>query len=220
MAPVSWPPVRLGISAALLFAALLGIPVTGPAQEHSPEQVVRTTADELLEQLRERRDALHSDPERLQRAVDAVLDPALDFDLTTRLVLGRHWRRATPGQRSRFSDEFRRMLLRTYSAPLLEYADDIAIDFLPSPAPKDGRGSVRTVLSYRGSPPVAVNYQLRRTGEVWRIYDVVIEGVSAVVTFRATFGDAIQRLGLDAFLDRLEAKNLDRVPSARTGADS
>ncbi|MGB0713227.1 MAG: MlaC/ttg2D family ABC transporter substrate-binding protein [Gammaproteobacteria bacterium] len=192
----------------MAFAFLLAVLVLSPvrAQDGAAVAVVRDTSDRLLKVLREDHARLSGDRRALMETVEEVLMPALDFSLTARLALGRSGRTATPEQLTRFEGLFSEMLLRTYTAPLLEYADNIHIGFPPpTPQEKSDRASVRTELLIGERPPVAVNYSMRLSDGHWRVYDVVIAGISAVITFRRDFAADIRKHGLDGFMDRLEA---------------
>lgn len=171
--------------------------------------VIRNASNGLLKTLKERADELHKDPAKLHEAVNNAVLPVLDFPTTSRLVLGRNFRKANAQQRARFAEAFRGMLLRTYAASLLRYADDIQIKYLPVPASKrPDRQLIPVQISYKGNPPIDVSYYMhnRKAGK-WLIYDVKILGVSAVVTFRKTFAEEIKQFGMDGFLDRLEKKS-------------
>ena len=197
---------NLCMGLALILSSLALAP-TAAADAHAPENIVRKTTEGLLKALRANPEIYKTDRKTLMDLVETVLMPSLDFPLTSRLVLGRYWRRASENQQARFVRSFRDMLLRTYTTPLLEYADDVDIAFQPSNEPEDNRATVRTTLSFSGRDPVPVFYSMRRKEDGWKAYDVVIGGVSAVVTFRASFGEDIKKQGLEAFLNSLEAHN-------------
>ncbi|MGB1109013.1 MAG: MlaC/ttg2D family ABC transporter substrate-binding protein [Gammaproteobacteria bacterium] len=178
---------------------------TAPSAD--PAQVIRDATDQLLVQLQTKQETLSTDQAALQQVIADAIAPVLDLKRATRLILGRNYRKATDEQREQFAREFQSMLLRTYAASLLKYADDIVFEYLPEvPASRPDRRSVRTRLSYKNSPPIPVNYKLHKTDQGWLIYDVTILGVSAVVMFRNTFGEEIKRHGMAGFLERLSAR--------------
>jgi phospholipid transport system substrate-binding protein len=200
--------LRHGWWLPILFWVFVPLTAVAGGATQGPQDVVTDTANTLIQRLRQDHDRLTRNAAELRRVVEQILDPASDYPLSARLVLGRYWNQATPAQRERFLRDFRGMLLRTYTAPLLEYAQDIAVEVLPgSPPAKDRRATVRTVLAIGGRPPVPVNYHLRQGEDGWKVYDVVIQGVSAIVTFRSSFAEEIQRFGLSGFLDRLAERS-------------
>ena len=120
-------------------------------RDWEPERIVRKTTEDLLSALHANPEIYKTDRQKLMELVDEVLMPSLDFSLTSRLVMGRHWRKADAGQRKRFVQLFRDMLLRTYTHPLLEYAEDVDIVFQPGgKRSDDDRTTVRTTLSFSG----------------------------------------------------------------------
>lgn len=172
-----------------------------------PAAVIEMATNQLLDQLKNDHEQLSNDQSALQQVIADAIAPVFDLESATRLILGRNYRKATDDQRARFAKEFESMLLRTYAASLLRYASDIRFEYLPEvPSKKPTRRTVRTRLSYKDAPPIAVNYKLRKGSEGWRIYDVTILGVSAVVMFRNTFGEEIKRYGMEGFLERLAAR--------------
>jgi phospholipid transport system substrate-binding protein len=136
-----------------------------------------------------------------------VLLPHFDVEHAARLVLGRHWRTATPEQRKRFIDAFYGSLLSNYGDALIEFTGD-RIKVLPSPVAADATtATVRTEVKRSNGQKIPVNYTLRKTEAGWKAWDVVIEGISYVKSFREDFGSEIDQKGLDAVITRLEAQN-------------
>ena len=191
-----------------LFAGAAG-GQSAPSQADA-QALVRQASEHLLQRLRADRSRLLNDAAALREVVAETMMPVLDFTALSRLVLGRHFRKATPAQRQLFAQQFRDMLLRSYTAPLLEYADNIQIDYLPMTASeRPDRSVVRTRLSYRGSQRIPINYRLRFKDDRWLVYDVTIMGLSAVGLFRQAFNADIQRLGIEAFLAQLAQRERD-----------
>ncbi len=180
-----------------------------PSAPSTALEVIREASESLLQTLKGQAAELRKNPQKLNQAVNNAVLPVLDFPTTSRLVLGKNFRKANADQRARFEQAFQGMLLRTYAASLLRYADDINIDYLPVPASKrPDRQVIHIQISYKGNPPINVSYYMHnRKGGEWLIYDVKILGVSAVVTFRKTFAEEIKQFGMDGFLERLEEKS-------------
>ena len=133
--------------------------------------------------------------------------PHFDFARMTQLAVGRKWKEATPEQRRSLEDGFRTLLVNTYSTAIstgVTPADKVDVK------PAQGSGddvTVRTVVHRSGKPPVPVDYRLSKTGEGWKVYDVVVESVSLVQTYRGSFSEEITRSGIDGLIKVLERKN-------------
>ncbi|MGQ0428827.1 MAG: MlaC/ttg2D family ABC transporter substrate-binding protein [Gammaproteobacteria bacterium] len=199
-------PVALVI--ALVAPARAAEPVPGPV----PQQLIETTARRLLEALDHDREAARQNPTRVQRLVDEILLPHFDTAYSARLVLGRHWRSATPEQRRRFVDGFYQSLLRNYGAALAEFtADRLAV--LPFRGDlANGQATIRTEVKRRDGTRVPVNYAMHATRHGWKAWDVTIEGISYVRNFRNDVGAEVDQRGLDAVIERLERENAGGRP--------
>lgn len=138
--------------------------------------------------------------------VRAVVLPRVDVEMAARLVLGRHWRDATEAQRQAFIDAERDLLLRLYAAHALDYLDAEVEVVATQVAPDGQRSGVRTRVSRPGKPEVSVDYQLRLANDEWKVFDAVVNGVSAIITLRNAIGEDISRFGLDATIDKLREK--------------
>jgi phospholipid transport system substrate-binding protein len=201
--PVSF--AHLAIALAFLFA-------TSVAQtaEREAQAVVRETTDRFLAEIQRQHAALRGKPERLYALVDEIVVPAINVEVVTRLALGKHWRRFDPGQQRRFQEAFRRLLLRTYGAPLLDALEDpskLEIRYLPNaPNPTSDDTVVRTTVRYADRPPVQVDYRMRQFDGQWKAYDVIVAGISSVMTYRSTFGELIQTRGVEELIKDLEVR--------------
>jgi phospholipid transport system substrate-binding protein len=195
------------------FATVPALAADAPATPGpGPQELMEKVSQDLLKELEGNREALRKDPARLRDLVDRYLLPHFDTEHAARLVLGKHWRAATPEQRKRFVDAFYQSLMANYGDALLEFTDD-RVKFLPFRGdPNATSATVRTEVKRNDGTPVPVNYSLRRTPAGWKAWDVTIEGISYVKNFRTDFGAEIDQKGLDAVIQRLEAQN--RSPSA------
>ncbi len=198
-----WARLLPWLALGLLAAAAAGLPAARAAAA-GPEQLVRDITAQVRQALARQAGRIAEDPAVVHRIVEAHVLPHVDFERMSRLVLGKHWRRATPDQRRRFVEGFRALLVRTYSTALADSAD-IEIDFLPSrPGPGPGEVEVRTEIRQPGGLGIPVSYRLHRaTDGRWKAYDMSIEGVSLVGTYRSSFGAEIERAGLEALIRRL-----------------
>lgn len=171
-----------------------------------PSQLIESAANIMLQEIAARRAEFRRDPSKLYALVDEVLLPYFDVDHAARLVLGRHWSSATPEQRRRFIDAFYKSLLNNYGDALIEFTGD-RIKVLPYKGDAAAKtATVRTTVRRSSGEVVPVNYSLRLTDQGWKAWDVVIEGVSYVRSFREDFGAEIDQKGLDAVIQRLEAQ--------------
>lgn len=203
--------MRSGAAYACLLFLILPVPggaalaetVPGPA----PQELIETTSVRMLQALDADRDAARRDPARVRRLVDEILLPHFDTDYSARLVLGRHWRAATPQQRQRFVDSFYRSLLRNYGSALAEFTAE-RMSVLPFRGDTaSGQATVRTEVRRSDGTRVPVNYSMRATPAGWKAWDVTIEGISYVRNLRNDVGAEVDQRGLDAVIERLESES-------------
>ena len=184
-------------------------PVPGPG----PQQLVEQVSTDLLKAIDADRAVLSKDPAKLRAVVDRVLLPNFDAEYSARLVLGKHWRTATPEQRTRFIDAFVDSMMRQYGTALLDFTANrmTMLPFRGDPAATSA--TVRTEIKRDDGTPVPVNYSLRATPSGWKAWDVTIEGVSYVKNFRTDFSAEIDAKGLDAVIQRLESQGTTAAPA-------
>ena len=184
-------------------------PVPGPG----PQQLVEQVSIDLLKAIDADRAALAKDPAKLRALVDRILLPNFDAEYSARLVLGKHWRTATPEQRTRFIDAFVDSMMRQYGTALLDFTANrmTMLPFRGDPAATSA--TVRTEIKRDDGTPVPVNYSLRATPSGWKAWDVTIEGVSYVKNFRTDFSAEIDAKGLDAVIQRLESQGTTATPA-------
>lgn len=190
-----------------LVGALLAASASA-ATEVAPDALVRNTAEEVLAIVRQDQAIQSGDKNKVIQLVEAKVLPHFDFGRMTRLAAGKNWRAATPEQQQRLTLAFRELLVRTYTAAFTSYKNQ-TVEFKPfnmEPAATDV--TVRTaIVQPGGPPPIPVDYSMYKTGGSWKVYDVTIEGVSLVTTYRGTFNDEIRRAGIDGLINSLEQKN-------------
>ena len=171
-----------------------------------PQQVIQKTADQLQVSLQ--KPEYKADFKKATALVDQIINPHIDFDRVAILVLGKHWRTATPGQKERFKQEFRMLLVRTYTTAFTEYAN-WKIRYLPlEKEASDKKAMVKTEILQSGGQPVAVNYRMIHEGDDWKVYDVLIEGISLLQNYRTSFNDEVEQTGsLDQLIKHLAERN-------------
>ncbi|MGH8209038.1 MAG: MlaC/ttg2D family ABC transporter substrate-binding protein [Steroidobacteraceae bacterium] len=180
------------------------VPAASAGAAQGPSEVVQTAAQGMLHDLDADRAMYRKDPAKVGQLVDRYLLPHFDTQFSARLVLGQHWRTATPEQRRRFVDAFYHSLLTNYGAALADFTSDKLKIFPTTVAPNSDRATVRTEVKRDNGDRVSVNYYMRKTPDGWKAWDVVIDGISYVNSYREDFGAQIDQQGLDAVISRLE----------------
>jgi phospholipid transport system substrate-binding protein len=175
------------------------------AAEQGPTEVVQAAAQGMLTDLDKDRAAYRRDPAKVGALVDKYLLPHWDTEYSARLVLGKYWRTTTPEQRQQFIDAFYHSLLSNYGAALSEFTAD-RLKIYPSTAdPAKPIATVRTEVKRDNGDRVSVNYYMHKTAQGWKAWDVVIDGISYVNSYRTDFGEQIEQQGIESVIKRLEA---------------
>ena len=182
-----------------------------------PQELVENSAKRMLQELDKNRAMYQKDPAKLDALVGNVLLPNFDTEYAARLVLGQTWRTATPEQRKRFVDAFYHSLLHNYGAALVDFTADRFIILPYKAEPNDVTATVRTEVKRESGDKVPVNFTLRKVDGVWKAWDVVIEGISYVKSFKTDFASEIQQKGLDEVINRLETEGKVGPNSAAAG---
>jgi len=177
-----------------------------------PSQLIESSANIILAGIDSRRAEFRKDPTDLYALIENTLLPSFDTPYAAQLVLGQHWRNASPEQRKRFVDAFYKSLLYTYGDAMVEFTADRLKVFPTKVTPEDTKATVRTEIKRSNGTKVAVFYSMRKVNNTWKAWDVVIDGISYVKSYREDYGTEVSQKGLDAVIARLEAK----AESART----
>ncbi len=196
----------LGPAAAVFAAVALGADDLGAKVDAStPGSLIQTASSAMLEDLDAHRADYRQHPAKIHQLVDQVLLPHFDTEYSARLVLGRHWNEASTEQRTRFINAFYKSLLSNYGDALADFTANRLKVFPYNGDAQAQYATVRTQVRRDDGTEVAVNYALRRTDQGWKAWDVIIEGISYVKSFRDDFGAEIDQKGLDVVIARLEA---------------
>jgi phospholipid transport system substrate-binding protein len=195
-------------------------PAANAASGEGPTEVVQHAAQGMLGDLDKDRDAYRRDPTKVGQLVDKYLLPHFDTEGSARLVLGAHWRTATPEQRKRFVDAFYHSLLTNYGSALVDFSADRLKIFPTKVDPDATRATVRTEVKRANGDRVAVNYYLHKTPQGWKAWDVVIDGISYVNSYRTDFGEQIEAQGIESVIKRLEAGEKPGAIGKQTGGKS
>lgn len=167
------------------------------------KRVVNVTS-KIVQLLQQNYDTYARDNQALEAMVRREALPFIDFDAMSKLTLGKHWRKANAQQRSRFSDAFRNMLVRSYAKTMLKYSGSSISAGNSKPNKRPGYVLVRTLVTPNGSSPIAANYSVRKTGGDWKAYNVEIAGINLITNFRTNFTREVSTKGLDSLIARLE----------------
>ena len=191
----------------LLGLAMMGLAASSAAEIIPPDVLVKKTAEEVLEIVKKDKDIQAGDQKKIFALAEEKILPHFDFDRISRLVLGKSWARATKEQQENFQREFRSLMLRTYATALSKYRNQV-IDYKPLRAqPGDSDVTVKTQILQPGGQPVGVDYSLEKLPDGWKVYDIVIEGVSLVTNYRGQFSTEVRQSGMDGLIQKLVEKN-------------
>lgn len=189
----------------LTFALLFASPVL--AQDAGPEQLVQKVTEEVLATIKSDKQLQAGDKQKALKLAEEKVLPHIDFEQATRLAVGRAWSQAAPEQRKTLVNEFRSMLVRTYSNALEGYQGQ-TMKVLPSRGQQAADdATVRAQFIRAGGQPLPLEFQTRKTETGWKIYDISVEGVSLVLTYRSEFDAVVKQGGIDALIKRLAEKN-------------
>jgi len=188
-----------------LIAALL---VAAPAlAQEAPDAIVKRVANDVIATIKSDPAIQAGNEARVREVLEVKLLPNFDFTRMTALAMGKNWRTATPEQQKRITDEFRALLVRTYSGALNNYRNE-TIDYKPLRMnPADTDVTVRTVVVRATGSPIPIDYSMTKTPEGWKCYDVIVGGVSLVTNYRDEFNDQVQKGGVDALIKTLSERN-------------
>jgi phospholipid transport system substrate-binding protein len=184
----------------------------------APDVLIKNTVDEVIGIIKQDKDIQAGDPKKINALVDAKVLPHFDFTRMTQLAVGKYWRTATPGQKQALATEFRNMLVRTYTKVFTVYRDQ-TVEMKPFRMEAgDTEVTVKTVIIKPGSQPIPVDYEMKIAADGWKVFDISIEGVSMVMSYRGTFASEIQDGGIDGLIKTLSDKNTKDTDIVKTGA--
>lgn len=213
-------PARLlgGLAATAAVAAFALAPLASSAADVAPDALVRKSIDEVLAVIRTDKDLQAGNQRKILDLVEEKVLPNFDFTRMTRLAVGRSWSQASDAQKESLVREFRTLLVRTYSTSLSQYRNQ-TIDVKPVKLVSgDTDTVVKTLVNQPGGQPIPIDYSMEKSDKGWRVYDVVVDGVSLVTTYRSSFNDQIQKGGIDGLLKTLADRNRGSAAPAKTSA--
>jgi phospholipid transport system substrate-binding protein len=201
----------------ILFSLLVFAVLPVSAQELGPEELVKKITAEVLEAVKSDKELAAGDRQKAIKLAEEKILPHVDFEEATRLAVGRGWAQASPEQKKKLTSEFRNMLVRTYSNAIGTYQGQTMKVQPVRMKPGDTEATVHNQFIRPGGKPVLLDYSMRKTDKGWKIYDIVVEGVSLVLTYRSEFDAIVKQDGVDGLIKRLAQKN---TPAAVGGTTS
>src|SRR5882672_3942679 len=203
---------------AFCFLLVL-LPALAQAQTATPDVLVKTITDEVTAMIKKDKDIQAGDTKKAAELIESKIVPHFNFTRMARLAMGRNWRSATPEQQKEIASEFKTLLVRTYSTALTNYREQ-RIDYKPLRAKADDNEvTVKSDVKQSGSSqPVTIDYEMEKTDNGWKIYDVKVGGVSLVTTYRDTFASEVRDHGIDGLIKSLATKNreTERVKAGKS----
>ena len=189
----------------LVSLALIAPPVL--AQDVAPDILVKNVTQEVIGIVKQDKEIQAGNHKKTVALVEEKVLPHFNFNRMTALAMGQNWRKATPDQQGLLVEQFKTLLVRTYSTALSTYRNQ-AIDFKPLRAQAaDTEVTVRSDVKQPGGEPVSIDYSLEKTPGGWKVYDVIVGGVSLVTTYRDTFTNEVRASGIDGLIKALSEKN-------------
>lgn len=190
----------LGLSLCAALPAL--------AQEASPDALIKRVTEEVLVVVRADRDIQSGNTQKAIDLVETKVLPYFNFQRMTSLAVGRDWNKATPEQKKRLSDEFHKLLVHTYANSLSAYRNQ-KVSYKPLKAAEGASEVVvKTEILQPGNAPVQLDYSLEKQADGWKVYDVMVGGISLVTNYRDTFHQEVVKTGgIDGLVQMLVVKN-------------
>jgi len=203
-----------------MVVGLLCVVSVAQAEVIAPDALIKTTADEVIAIVKQDKEIQSGNQKKILALVDAKVLPHFNFERMTQLSVGKSWRSATPEQKQALVTEYRNMLVRTYTRAFTVYRDQ-TIEIKPFKMVADATEvTVKTNIIKPGAQPIPVNYEMAKTADGWKVFDLTIEGVSLVTSYRGTFNSEIQEKGIDGLIKTLSDKNTNAASVALHKADA
>ena len=202
----------MGLLACGSVMLMMALPVsaqTRPNPNDAPQVFVEQVVDQLLQVLKKDENARNLTLPRINEIVSEYVLPYVNFEKTTRLAAGRHWREATPQQQKALVDAFRNTLIRTYSGALTRVDSGTSMQVLPfrGDAAADDVVVQSQVVQSANTSPIRIDYRLEKTAQGWKIYDINVENIWLIQNYRNQFSQEIGRGGIDGLIAALGKRN-------------
>lgn len=181
------------------------------AADGDPDALLRKISDDVIEIVKNDKDIKNGDTRRVIELVETRVLPNFNFPRMTQLAVGKGWRQATPEQQGALTEEFRKLLVRTYSKALTQYKNQTVV-VKPAVIDAQGEARVKSEIQQPGAKPIPIDYYLDKSNGAWRVFDLEVGGVSLVTNYRESFGAEIRANGVDGLIASLKEKN--KAPAA------
>ena len=192
----------------IFLATLAALFTTAALAQEAPDALVKKGVDEVLAAVKADKDLQSGNLDKVMKLAEEKVLPNFDFTRMTRLAVGRSWQQATEAQREALAREFKNLIVRTYASSIAQYRNQ-TVEVKPvKMAAADKDVIVRTEVKQSGGPPIPIDYSMEKTDKGWKVYDVVVDGVSLVTTYRGSFSDIIQKSGIDGLVKALQDRNV------------
>lgn len=201
------------ILGVILGGLLAGFLLSAQAQEVPPDVLVKNVTTEVVDLIAKDKEIRTGNRAKLIQVIEGKVLPHFNFSSMTALAMGQNWNKATPEQKKRLVEEFRTLLVRTYASALAAYSEQ-RFDFRPlraRPTDTDVIVNVRVIQS--GAQPVPIDYSMEKTAAGWKVYDVMVGGVSLVANYRTEFNATVRDVGIEGLIRNLQAKNRSLEPA-------
>ena len=196
----------------LLSLLLVAFSSVGLAQDVAPDVLVKGITTEVIDIIKQDKDIQAGNPRKIADLVEKRILPHFSFARMTRIAVAVNWRRATPEQQKALNEEFKTLLVRTYSNALSLYRDQV-IEFKPlRMRPGDDEVTVKSEIRQRGAQPVTLDYEMEKTPTGWKVFDVKVSGVSLITNYREDFAAQVRESGIDGLIKVLVSKNRGARP--------
>lgn len=208
--------IKIGLFVFILSAIFVS---SSHANTKAPDDILKEATIEMLQSINEHRAEIKQSPEKLTSLVEQIILPHLDFIAASKLVMGKYWRRAEKAQKISFIRQFRTLLLRFYSSALAEYLSDKdkdleldLIQYFPLQLEAGEKSvTVRAELKPETGKIIPIYYRMHITSKGWKIFDVAVEGISMITTYKNNFASQLKTEGIDALVASLEEKNKEML---------
>jgi phospholipid transport system substrate-binding protein len=193
-----------------LFSLVLGLFLLSTsvfAQEDSPDALIKKVTEDVLTIVRQDKDIQSGNTKKAIELVEVKVLPNFNFQHMTALAMGKDWNKASPEQKKQLSEEFKTLLVRTYSNALTGYKDQ-TVRYKPTKMQADDTDVVvKTEVVQSGSKPIQLDYSMEKQADGWKVYDVIVAGVSLVTNYRDTFSQEVRANGVDGLIKMIGDKN-------------
>lgn len=194
------------------FSTLIAITTTAftfaASAQEAPDELVRRSTNEILAAIKADKDLQAGNQKKIEKLAEEKVIPYFNFARMTQLAVGRNWRDASDAQKKALTEQFRMLLVRTYSTSLSQYRNQSIDVKTLNVAPSDTEVIVKTLINQPGGQPIPIDYSVEKIGTGWKVFDVLIDGVSLVTNYRSSFNTEIQKNGIDGLVKSLTERNL------------